>query len=96
MRGNWKELISLPGTEVAADDQTWVIRHADVLEDQSSTRLALLLDLERGKDIVSARLLFPAETHAIEHQHQINWILDSLKTIIGDGRLRQNGIYAIG
>ena len=95
MRSHWKELIGLPGTEVAASGQKWVIRYADVVEDQRSTRLALLLDLEKGNDIVSARLLFPAETH-IEHKNEINWILDSLKVIIEDGRLKQNGIYAIG
>ena len=95
MRSHWPELIGLPGTQVAAPDQAWTIRHADVLEDQRSSRLALLLDLEKGSEVVSARLLFPAETH-LEHNNQTNWILDALRAIIGSGRLQHGGIYAIG
>jgi hypothetical protein len=81
--------------EFVASGEKWIIRHADVLEEQRSSRLALLLDLQKGKDIVSARLLFPGEIHAIEQAHRTQWILDSLKALIEGGRLRQDGIYAI-
>jgi hypothetical protein len=39
---------------------------------------------------------FLVKTHAVEHGHQTQWILDSLKKLIEGGRLRQDGIYAIG
>ena len=96
MRSNWTELINLSGTELRASGEKWTIRHADIVEDQRSSRLALLLDLQKGNDVVSARLVFPGETHAVEHDHGIQWILDSLKAIIEGGRLRQDGIYSIG
>ena len=96
MRGDWPELTSLSGAQVAVLGQTWRVRRSDVLEDQRSKRLALLLDLESDSEVISARPLFPAETHAVDHSHQMNWILDSLKAIIESGRLRQDGIYAIG
>jgi hypothetical protein len=95
MRSHWPELTGLSGKEFVASGETWIIRHADVLEEQRSSRLSLLLDLQRGKDIVSARLLFPGETHAVEQASQTEWILASLRALIEAGRLRQNGIYAI-
>jgi hypothetical protein len=94
MREHWPELLKLAGKEVSASGRKWVIRHSDVLEDQRSSRLALLLDLETDHDVVSARLLFPAETLS-ESDDQTKWILESLKRIIESGRLRQQGIYSI-
>ena len=95
MRSQWPELTGLSGKEFLASGERWIIRHADVLEDQRSSRLALFLDLQKGSDIVSARLLFPGETHAVEQGGRTQWILDSLKALIEGGRLRQDGIYAI-
>ena len=94
MRSNWPKLTNLSGKEFVASGDTWVIRHADVLEEQRSSRLALLLDLQRGQEVVSARLLFPGE-EVVEQADLTQWILDSLKVLIEGGRLRQNGIYAI-
>ncbi len=94
MRNSWPELTGLSGTEFVASGESWTIRHADILEDQRSSRLALLLDLQRGKDILSARLLFPSED-VVEQPNQTQWILDSLRALIEGGRLRQDGIYAI-
>jgi hypothetical protein len=66
------------------------------LEDQASTRLALLLDLERDREVVSIRLLFPSEKHAVEHGHDTKWLVDSLRTILESGQLRGHGIYSVG
>jgi hypothetical protein len=95
MRSHWPELIGLSGKEFSAAGENWTIRHADVLEDQRSSRLALLLDLQRGEEILTARLLFPGETHAVDQASRTEWILASLKNLIESGRLRQDGIYAI-
>jgi hypothetical protein len=92
----WPELTGLTAHTFDAGGQSWMIRHADILEDQASTRLALLLDLEHGTEVTSIRLLFPAETHAVDFNHDVRWILDALKDIIESGQLREDGIYFIG
>ncbi len=95
MRSHWKELLTLPGTAISTTEGTWTIRHSHILEDQGSSRLALFLDLERGSEVISARLLFSGDTHFHTHGNKTDWILDALKDIIEGGELRQDGIYSI-
>jgi hypothetical protein len=76
--------------------QSLTIRHVDVLEDQRSTRLALLLDLLFGPESLSIRLLFPSEKLEVEEGQSTAWILAALRDLASQGRLRQDGIYSIG
>jgi hypothetical protein len=93
---NWPEFAQLENRKIPSKRGDWVVSRFDVLEDQTSSRLALLLDLQRNAERLSIRLLFPAETHAVEHGHSTAWIIDALKRLADRDQLRRDGIYSIG
>jgi len=96
MKSSWPEFDRLIGTEIAGTRHTWIIREAHIVEDQRSSRLALVLVLKSANDSWRIRLLFPGETHAVEHNHRTDWIVDSIRGIIESDRLHDQGIYSIG
>lgn len=93
---NWPEFAQLENRRISSERGDWIVARSDVLEDQSSSKLALLLDLQRNTERLSIRLLFPTEIHAIEHRHTTKWILDALKRLADRDQLRRDGIYSIG